>query len=108
MNKILKANCKEFKAYCKIENEELKNIACKAMIKLGRDFAREYIEIEDSRDVKFYLSGYIGDILCDDYSDDTYEWEIIKEYSTTSEPLEINRAIDKFVDEIAEYIDLED
>lgn len=103
MNKILKANCKEFKAYCKIENEELKNIACKAMVKLGRDFAREYIEIEDKIDVKYYLDEYVDEILCD-YDD----WEIIKEYSTTSNPMTISEARKCFVDEIAEYIDLED
>lgn len=107
MNKVLVNKCQDFRNYSNINNEELKNIACKAMVKMGRDFAREYIEIEDSKDVKFYLSEYINEILCE-YSDDTYDWEIIKEYSTTSEPLEINRAISKFVDEIAEYVELED
>ena len=100
-------NCKDFKYYSKINCEELKNIACRAMIILGKKVANDEIEIEDERDIPYYLNDILIEILCE-YSDEENEWEIIKEYSFASNPLPLNEAMKKFVEEIAKYIDFED
>lgn len=100
-------NCKDFKFYSNINCEELKNIACRAMVRLDEEFTNDEIDIEDERDISYYLDEIIDDILCE-YCDETYDWEIIKEYSSTSYPLPLNEAKKKFIEEIAKYVEIED
>lgn len=100
-------NCQDFKYYSSLNCEELKNIACRAMLKLGSEFQQGKIDIEDERDIPYYLDEIIYDILCE-YSDEENEWEIIKEYSSTSRPLPLNEAMKGFVEEISKYVELED
>lgn len=100
-------NCQDFRNYSTIICEELKDIACKAMVALDKKVANDEIEIEDERDIPYYLDEIICDILCE-YSDDENEWEIIKEYSSTSRPLPLTEAMEEYVNEISKYIDLED